>query len=119
MLKFILKPIAYSSGKVHTKAFKIGQTFKEKEKIREVIANYSVKERRDLHYVKNDKTRVRVKCRGIVPELTGDSNKGRGNLVLSKRHVVHGFVLYLGQMRNNFGLSKHTKILILVCKQGQ
>nr|KAJ0215650.1 hypothetical protein LSAT_V11C300146750 [Lactuca sativa] len=73
LLRSILKPFACSSGEVHTKAFKI------------VIANYSVKERRDLHYVKNDKTRVRVKCRGIVPELTGDSNKGRGNLVLSKK----------------------------------
>ncbi|CAI9294120.1 unnamed protein product [Lactuca saligna] len=85
LLRSILKPVACSSGEVHTKAFKIGQTFKEKEKIREVIANYSVKERRDLHYVKNDKTRVRVKCWGIVPELTGDNNKDRGNLVLSKK----------------------------------
>ncbi|CAI9280790.1 unnamed protein product [Lactuca saligna] len=79
LLRSILKPVACSSGEVHTKAFKIGQTFKEKEKIREVIANYSVKERRDLHYVKNDKTRVRVKCRGIVPELTGD-NRQKGIL---------------------------------------
>ncbi|CAI9270451.1 unnamed protein product [Lactuca saligna] len=85
LLRSILKPVACSFGEVHTKAFNIGHTFKEKEKIREVIANYSVKERRDLHYVKNDKTRVRVKCRGIVPELTGDNNKGRGNLVLSKK----------------------------------
>ncbi|CAI9277450.1 unnamed protein product [Lactuca saligna] len=67
LLKSILKPIACSSSEVHTKAFKIGQTFKEKEKIKEAIANYSVKEMRDLHYVKNDKIRIRVKCRGIVP----------------------------------------------------
>ncbi|CAI9278292.1 unnamed protein product [Lactuca saligna] len=80
LLRSILKPVACSSGKVHTKAFRIGQMFKEREKIREVISNYSVQERRDLHYVKNDKTIVRVKCRGIVPELTGDSNKGRDPL---------------------------------------
>ena len=34
LLRSILKPVACSSGEVHTKAFKIGQTFKDKEKIR-------------------------------------------------------------------------------------
>ncbi|CAI9288115.1 unnamed protein product [Lactuca saligna] len=34
LFKSIVKPVACSFGEVHIKAFKIGQTFKEKEKIR-------------------------------------------------------------------------------------
>nr|KAJ0224752.1 hypothetical protein LSAT_V11C100043780 [Lactuca sativa] len=80
LLKSILKPVRLTQ-----KLLRLVRLSRKRKKIREIIANYYVKERRDLHYIKNDKTSVRVKCRGFVPKLTSGSNKGKGNLVHSKK----------------------------------
>ncbi|CAK8531242.1 unnamed protein product [Lathyrus sativus] len=41
----------------------LGTMFSTKEEFKEEIANYGVNNGRDLHFIKNDKTRVRVGCK--------------------------------------------------------
>lgn len=41
----------------------LGTQFSIKEKFKELVANYDVNNGRDLHFIKNDKTRVRAGCK--------------------------------------------------------
>ena len=70
MLKEMQKPTKCSSGQVHKVCFKLGQTFKEKKEIKNLIKNHALDSRRDLHIIKNDKIRIRAICRGHVPVIT-------------------------------------------------
>ncbi|GKG49000.1 transposase, MuDR, partial [Tanacetum coccineum] len=47
--------------------FYCGQTFPNKEMIKKMVSKISVVNRGQLWLTKNDKVRVRARCRGIVP----------------------------------------------------
>ncbi|KAL4560319.1 hypothetical protein LXL04_032469 [Taraxacum kok-saghyz] len=70
MLKEMQKPTKCSSGQVYKVCFKLGQTFKKKKEIKNLIKNHALDSRRDLHIIKNDKIRIRAICRGHVPVIT-------------------------------------------------
>ena len=49
----------------------MGQKFKTKKYLKDYINKYAVETKRDLHSGKNDKKRIRAKCRGVVPDMSG------------------------------------------------
>ncbi|PWA73581.1 transposase, MuDR, MULE transposase domain protein [Artemisia annua] len=58
------KPV---DGKFYSDNFFVGQSFGNKGLIKEMVTGISVDSRRDIYLTRNDKTRVRAECRGIVP----------------------------------------------------
>jgi hypothetical protein len=58
------KPV---DGKFYSDNFFVGQSFGNKGLIKEMVTRISVESRRDIYLKKNDKTRVKAECRGIVP----------------------------------------------------
>ncbi|CAI9303756.1 unnamed protein product [Lactuca saligna] len=70
MLKNLNKKVPCSYGVVHVTPFFVGQAFKTKNDIQSHIKMISIKTRRALHMAKNEKLRVRVKCKGVVPDST-------------------------------------------------
>ncbi|GJZ18808.1 mutator type transposase [Tanacetum coccineum] len=58
------KPV---DGHIYTENFYVSQTFPNKEIIKDMVTRISVEKIRELHLVKNDQTRVRAECRGLVP----------------------------------------------------
>ncbi|GKB22609.1 gypsy type transposase, partial [Tanacetum coccineum] len=58
------KPV---DGHIYTENFYVSQTFPNKEIIKDMVTRISVKKKRELHLVKNDQTRVRAECRGLIP----------------------------------------------------
>ncbi|KAL4587996.1 hypothetical protein LXL04_000874 [Taraxacum kok-saghyz] len=70
MLKILAKPVICSHGEVHLPAFRLGQKFKNKEDVKQLVKLHSIHTKRALYFDKNDKTRIRVKCKGVVADLT-------------------------------------------------
>ncbi|KAL4584618.1 hypothetical protein LXL04_009222 [Taraxacum kok-saghyz] len=78
ILKQIGKEKTCSLGEVHTWKFHIGQQYNSKDELKEKIRLHSVETRKNLHFVKNDKKRLRAICKGKVaftkPEVDAPSN---------------------------------------------
>ncbi|CAI9265139.1 unnamed protein product [Lactuca saligna] len=79
MLKDIGKTKACSEGVVHLKAFTLEQNFKTKKDVKDYINKHVVETKRDLHFEKkNEKIRIRAKCRGVVPDMMVGHGKSQG-----------------------------------------
>ncbi|CAI9260848.1 unnamed protein product [Lactuca saligna] len=65
------KPTTCSSGVVHETAFHLGQIFKTSSEAKDYIKMHSIRTTRNIYFAKNDKKRIREKCRGVVPEMIG------------------------------------------------
>ncbi|CAI9279394.1 unnamed protein product [Lactuca saligna] len=72
MLRDIRKEKSCSEGLVHQKAFTLGQKFKTKKDVKEYINKHAVETKRGSHFEKNDKTRIRDMCRGVVSDMTSE-----------------------------------------------
>ena len=92
------KPV---DGKFYSDNFFVGQSFGNKGLIKEMVTRISVESRRDIYLKKNDKTRVRAECRGIVPVFSESqfgpsgptgSQVEKPKKVNKKRHHVLGLV---------------------------
>nr|KAJ0206345.1 hypothetical protein LSAT_V11C500238400 [Lactuca sativa] len=66
LLKELSKSSTCSHGEVHVKPFQIGQVFKTKLDVKNYLNSHAIAIRRSLYLVKNDKIRIRVKCKGVV-----------------------------------------------------
>ncbi|CAI9300503.1 unnamed protein product [Lactuca saligna] len=66
LLKELSKSSTCSHGEVHVKPFQIGQVFKTKLDVKNYMNSHAVATRRSLYLAKNDKIRIRVKCKGVV-----------------------------------------------------
>ncbi|XP_052620808.1 uncharacterized protein LOC128126749 [Lactuca sativa] len=71
LMRRLNKPTTCSSGVVHETAFYLGQIFKSSSEAKDYIKMHSIRTRRNIYFAKNDKQRIRAKCRGVVPEMTG------------------------------------------------
>ncbi|CAI9280173.1 unnamed protein product [Lactuca saligna] len=60
-------------GSVHIQSFSVGQKFKSKKELKELIDVHALETRRNLFFKKNDSQRLRAQCRGVVPVI----NKGQ------------------------------------------
>ncbi|GKB89203.1 mutator type transposase, partial [Tanacetum coccineum] len=69
------KPI---DGNIYSENFYCGQTFPNKEMIKKMVSKISVVNRRQLWLTKNDKVRVRARCRGIVPTFSNEDGSQFG-----------------------------------------
>ncbi|GJV69034.1 hypothetical protein Tco_1484543 [Tanacetum coccineum] len=65
------KPV---DGHIYTENFYVSQIFPNKEIIKDMVTRISVEKIRELHLVKNDQTRVRAECRGLVPVFGPTTN---------------------------------------------
>ncbi|KAL4558870.1 hypothetical protein LXL04_037074 [Taraxacum kok-saghyz] len=70
MLQILAKPDICSHGEAHLPAFRLGQKFKNKEDVKQLVKLHSIHTKRALYFEKNDKTRIRVKCKGVVVPST-------------------------------------------------
>ena len=88
ILKQIGKEKTCSLGEVHTWKFHIGQQYNSKDELKEKIRLHSLETRKNLHFVKNDKKRLRAICKGKVaftePEVDAPSNDSTTGTVKSK-----------------------------------
>ncbi|CAI9287854.1 unnamed protein product [Lactuca saligna] len=66
LIKELSKSSTCSHGEVHVKPFQIGQVFKTKRDVKNYMNSHFVATRRSLYLAKNDKIRIRVKCKGVV-----------------------------------------------------
>ncbi|XP_023730016.1 uncharacterized protein LOC111877739 [Lactuca sativa] len=58
-----------SLGEVHTVTFQVGQKYKGKKEIKDKVNKLATETRRNLGFKKNDKTRLKVVCKGNVPNV--------------------------------------------------
>ena len=84
LLKQLRKEKRCSHGVVHAAPFCVGQQYKSKKEIKEKVNQHAIESRRNLFFKKNDKVRLRVECRGKVPEA-GGSNGGVGGSTTSNK----------------------------------
>ncbi|KAL4587589.1 hypothetical protein LXL04_000461 [Taraxacum kok-saghyz] len=88
ILKQIGKEKTCFLGEVHTWKFHIGQQYNSKDELKEKIRLHSLETRKNLHFVKNDKKRLRAICKGKVaftePEVDAPSNDSTTGIVKSK-----------------------------------
>nr|KAJ0190736.1 hypothetical protein LSAT_V11C800440920 [Lactuca sativa] len=70
------KPILKTD--VHAITFQVGQKYKSKKEIKDKVNKLAIETRRNLGFKKNDKTRLRVVCKGNVPNVNA-SGVGKGN----------------------------------------
>ena len=88
MLKILAKPVICSHGEVHLPAFRLGQKFKNKEDVKQLVKLHSIHTKRALYFDKNDKTRIRVKCKGVVVDLTQSGPWTKAKLNCKKKVVA-------------------------------
>ncbi|CAI9260747.1 unnamed protein product [Lactuca saligna] len=69
ILKQMVKEKKCSLGEVHTVTFQVGQKYKSKKEIKNKVNKLAIETRRNLGFKKNDKTRLRVVCKGNVPNV--------------------------------------------------
>nr|GEV92997.1 transposase, MuDR [Tanacetum cinerariifolium] len=92
------KPV---DGNTYTKNFYVGQTFPNKELIKDMVTKISVRTGRELHMTINDKERVRAECKGIVlcfsnsglnedRLVDGPSGSKRSGLSYTKKKTKNG-----------------------------
>ena len=60
---------AHASPQVYKTFFYVGKKFPNRDEVKELVKEHSIETRRELRMEKNDKERVRVVCRGIIPTL--------------------------------------------------
>ncbi|KAD3066829.1 hypothetical protein E3N88_34709 [Mikania micrantha] len=70
--------------------FYLGQEFGTKEEAKNLIRKHSVESRRLIKVVKNDKTRLRAACHGVLPEFEADES---GVMVSSQKAKHKGVIL--------------------------
>ncbi|GKF94237.1 mutator type transposase, partial [Tanacetum coccineum] len=63
---------AHSSPEVYNTYFYVGQDFPNRDAVKE----HSIETRRELRMEKNDKERVRVICKGVIPSLPTNEPNG-------------------------------------------
>ena len=56
--------------------FYLGQTFRRKKTFKNLIKQHALESRRDIVIAKNEKERIRVVCRGTLPNLSETSGPG-------------------------------------------
>ncbi|XP_023751778.2 uncharacterized protein LOC111900139 [Lactuca sativa] len=78
ILKQMVKEKKCSLGEVHAVTFQVGQKYKSKKEIKDKVNKLAIETRRNLGFKKNDKTRLRVVCKGNVPNVNA-SGVGKGN----------------------------------------
>ncbi|KAL4572319.1 hypothetical protein LXL04_019091 [Taraxacum kok-saghyz] len=66
VLKNLAKEKRCNLGNVHKASFYVGQKFKSKKELKDLIDDHAIQTRRNLYFEKNDKLRLRAKCRGVV-----------------------------------------------------
>nr|KAJ0196128.1 hypothetical protein LSAT_V11C700353450 [Lactuca sativa] len=76
LLKELSKSSTCSHGEVHVKPFQIGQVFKTKVDVKNYMNSHAVATRRSLYLAKNDKIRIRVKCKGVVSKPSTGVDSG-------------------------------------------
>ncbi|GKB83217.1 hypothetical protein Tco_0950112 [Tanacetum coccineum] len=69
--KIALKKLAKAhrpvDGQMYTKNFYVCQSLANKQLIKEMVSKLYVAQRRQLWFTRNDKTRMRAECRGLIP----------------------------------------------------
>ncbi|KAL4564105.1 hypothetical protein LXL04_028157 [Taraxacum kok-saghyz] len=75
-LKELGKEKICSHGEAHAVTFHVGQKFKSKKEIKDKVNKLAIETRRNLCFKKNDKIRLRVVCRGNVPDASGSGVGG-------------------------------------------
>lgn len=68
ILKYLGKENRCLHGVVHETPFYVRQKYKSKNDIKEKVNQHFIKTRRNL-FLKKDKVRLKVECRGIIPEV--------------------------------------------------
>ncbi|KAL4584531.1 hypothetical protein LXL04_009134 [Taraxacum kok-saghyz] len=66
VLKNLGKEKRCNLGNVHKPSFYVRQKFKSKKELKDLIDAHAIQSRRNLYFEKNDKLRLREKCRGVV-----------------------------------------------------
>nr|KAJ0204637.1 hypothetical protein LSAT_V11C500292560 [Lactuca sativa] len=85
LLKQLGKEKVCSHGEVHKSSFYVGQMWKSKKDFKNKVDEHALETRRNLAFKKNDATRLRAYCKGVVP----DTN-------VSGPHVEVGQVVQVG-----------------------
>ncbi|KAI3514960.1 hypothetical protein L1887_13708 [Cichorium endivia] len=69
LLRNLKKPVVCSEGTIHEVDFFVGETFANKNIVKEAVLNLGVIKRRKLVVTRNETRRLSAKCVGIVPGL--------------------------------------------------
>nr|KAJ0211898.1 hypothetical protein LSAT_V11C400179570 [Lactuca sativa] len=80
ILKQMVKEKKCSLGEVHAVTFQVDQKYKTIMEIKDKVNKLTIETRRNLGFKKNDKTRLRVVCKGNVDNVNA-SGVGKGNKV--------------------------------------
>ncbi|GJX27744.1 hypothetical protein Tco_0235823 [Tanacetum coccineum] len=97
-LKKLAKAHRPVDGQMYTENFYVGQTLANKQLIKAMVSRISVEQRRQLYFTRNDKTRMRAECRGLVPVFgnglgasgLGDNGPGDNGPVRDKPKLDSG-----------------------------
>nr|KAJ0188394.1 hypothetical protein LSAT_V11C900465720 [Lactuca sativa] len=81
ILKHLVKEKKCSLGEVHAVTFQVGQKYKSKKEIKDQVCKLAIETRRNIGFKKNNKMRLRVVCKGNVPNVNA-SGVGKGNKVI-------------------------------------
>ncbi|GKA84888.1 mutator type transposase [Tanacetum coccineum] len=77
-LRMLAKKHKPVDGNIYSENFYCGQTFANKELIKQMVSRLAVENRRQLWLSKNDKIRIWAQCRGIVPTFSNDDGSQFG-----------------------------------------
>nr|KAJ0223467.1 hypothetical protein LSAT_V11C200089640 [Lactuca sativa] len=80
ILKQLVNVKKCSLGEVNAVTFQVGQKYKNKKEIKDKVNKLSSETRRNIDFKKNEKMRLRVVCKGNVPNVNA-SGVGKGNKV--------------------------------------
>ncbi|GJV67268.1 mutator type transposase [Tanacetum coccineum] len=70
---------AHASPQVYNTYFYVGQDFPNRDAVKELVKEHSIETRREIRMEKNDKERVRVICKGVIPSLPTSEPNGSAN----------------------------------------
>ncbi|GJY88113.1 mutator type transposase [Tanacetum coccineum] len=77
-LRMLAKKHKPVDGNIYSEIFYYGQTFANKELIKQMVSRLVVENRRHMWLTKNDKIRIWAQCRGIVPTFSNDDGSQFG-----------------------------------------
>ncbi|CAI9279523.1 unnamed protein product [Lactuca saligna] len=97
ILKQMVKEKKCSLGEVHTVTFQVGQKYKSKKEIKDKVNKLAIETRRNLGFKKNDKTRLRVVCKGNVPNVNASGAEQRSDILLNNLYEVFNSKLIHGR----------------------
>ncbi|KAL4589414.1 hypothetical protein LXL04_002321 [Taraxacum kok-saghyz] len=93
VLKNLGKEKRCNLGNVHKASFYVGQKFKSKKELKDLIDAHAIQTRKNLYFEKNDKLRLRAKCRGVVVGSLSSgvvgTTKSKDKCVNSKKKALH------------------------------